>query len=66
LRELISRAAVTVNDAAADGITVLPASVTGIALNGVNRSVFHTLYNSHMVGYTITLPIKEGAVSETL
>ena len=59
LRELISWAAVTVNDATANGITVLSASVTGIALNGVNRSVFHTLNNSHMVGYAITLPIKE-------
>ena len=36
LRELISWAAVTVNDATANGITVLSASVTGIALNGVD------------------------------
>src|SRR5699024_5831762 len=47
---LISRTAVTINHAAADGVAVLPALVAGITLDGVDRAVFYTLNNSNMVG----------------
>ena len=47
---LISRTAVTINHAAADGVAVLSALVAGITLDGVDRAVCYRLNNSNLVG----------------
>ena len=38
-------------------MVVLNAGVTGVALDAVHDTVFHALYDAHMVGQTVALPI---------
>ena len=56
---LIGGDTVTVNDAAANGITVLTDGVAGVSSYGVDRTVFHSLDNSHMVGHAIAFPAEK-------
>lgn len=40
-------------------ILIDTAAIAGIALYGVNNTVLDFLNNSHMIGFIVTLPIKE-------
>ena len=68
---LISRSSVPINLIIANRIVGLPAPVAGVALYGVDDTVFHLLHNAHMVGYTVLrpgvsariVPIKENQVA---
>ena len=35
------------------GIAVLPAAIAGVALHGVDKSVFHLFHDAHMVGKAV-------------
>ena len=56
---LIGRDTVSIDNAAADSVLLLPASVARVTLNGVNNAVFALLYNAHVVYFAVALPIKE-------
>ena len=45
---LISRDTIAVDNAASDRIAVLTASIARVTFNGIDCSVFHTLYNTYM------------------
>ena len=50
---LVGWGAITVNLIMAYGIAVLPATIAGVALHGVNDSVLHFLHNAHMIGKAV-------------
>ena len=44
---------VPVNLIVAYGVAVLPAAIAGVALHGVDHSVFYFLHDAHMVGKAV-------------
>ena len=53
---LMGRSSVPINLIVPHGIVGLPAPVAGVALHGVDDTIFHFLYDTYMVGYTILRP----------
>ena len=60
---LISGDTVTIDNAAADSVAVLPTGIARVTFNSIDCSVFHTLYNTYMVCKTVAFPVKEDNVS---
>ena len=59
----INRRTISNNSIAPYRIVPPAATIAGIALNGVYRTVFRTYNNSHMAARAIALPIKENNIS---
>ena len=49
----VSRCPVPVNLIMAYGITVLPTAIAGVALYGVDHSIFYLFHDAHMVGKAV-------------
>ena len=49
----VGRTAVPVNLIMAYGIAVLPAAIAGVALYGVDHSIFYLFHDAHMVGKAV-------------
>ena len=60
---LIGRDTVSVDNAAADSVLLLPASIARVTLNSIYNAVFALLYNAYVVYFTVALPIKEDDLS---
>ena len=55
--QLICRGSIPINFIVTDRITVLTATITGVAFDGVDASILHLLHNANMVGRTILATI---------
>ena len=59
----IGRDAVAVDGAAPDRIAPLPARISRVALHGVDDAVLAPFHDAYMVGFPVTLPVKEDDLS---
>ena len=50
---LVGRSPVPINFIVAYGITVLPTAIAGVALYGVDHSVFYLFHDTHMIGKAV-------------
>ena len=57
------RCAVAHDDAASDDIRHSGTSVAAVAFYGVYNSIHGIFYNTYMVGYTVSVPVKENNVA---
>ena len=59
----IGRDAVAVDRAAPDRVAPLPTGISRVALHGVDDAVLAPFHDADMVGFPVTLPVKEDDLS---
>ena len=59
VRFLVGRNTITIDRTAPDRVAPLSAGISRVALHGIDDAVLAPFHNTHMVGFSVTLPVSQ-------